>query len=222
MHQPAAAQVEPLPQLVHRQIGGQIAVDIAQDLVDLGIGTGVGLPHFRALAQHPSVELHHDLQKERLGQHLGPKLPAALALLQCVQQLQQPGPVVLIPGEQIGVLLPAARKAPLQPPPLQRVGLDPENDPGIRRLAPDDRLMDGVGGNEQQIAPGGGIAPPLHPVGQVSGEEQNELVKFVVVVGNGRIGAVFQMKEPERLLQIAPFVCLIGIDGHGRASFHVR
>ena len=43
VHQPAAAQVEPLPQLVHRQIGGQIVVDIAQDLVDLGIGTGVGM-----------------------------------------------------------------------------------------------------------------------------------------------------------------------------------
>ncbi len=47
-------------------------------------------------------------------------------------------------------------------------------------------------------------------------------MKFVIVVGNRRIGAVLQMKEPNGSLQIPPLVCLIGIDGHGRASFHVR
>ena len=130
-------------------------------------------------------------------------------LLQLLDEPHVLQPPLGVEPQQVKALLPGDVKAAVQrlagvSPAGQPLPAQPDDHPfiGLRRV--DDGPVDHVVLHQQQVPGTEKVGDALHHIGDLAAQQQDQLVKLMVMVVQLLRPAVLQMEQAEVLVQIAP------------------
>ena len=209
VHEIVPAQVKPAGQGLHRQLLLQMGSDIAQDLLHLGIAAVGGRVLGGMVLQNVPVDGDEQLQKGGVGQ----QLMAELLIPQCLLQLADQAHILQPPlrglAQQVESPLPGHIKAGAQAlargaAVLQIVSVEPQNDPLIGLRGVDAGHMDHVVLHQQNVPGPEEVAHTLYHIGHPTAQQEDDLIKFMVVVLHLLRPGVLEMEETKIFMEVPP------------------
>ena len=223
MHEVVAAEIEPLGEALHGQLLLQVGGDVFEDLLNLGVHpVAVPLLLGGAAAEDVPVYADEQLLAERVRQTAGSELLRPQGFLQALNILHVLQTPLRVGAQQVKAPVPDGVEAGVQglfrvAPVRQPLPAQPDHNPFIGLRGVDDGPVDHVVLHQQHVPGAEKIGHALHHIGNLAAQQQDQLVKFVVVVVQLWRAAVLQVKQAEALVKIAPLSHLAPIQ-HGFTS----
>ena len=172
-----------------------------------------------AVSDHIPVELDQQPEKAGPGQQVPAEAPVLQSLLQPLQQPGQPPPLLPVRAHQGELPLPGQAEAGGQVLPpgaagLEKAGVQVDHHPLIGAVRVGHRPVDQVVAHQQHVPGLQKVGPALDDVAGPAGEEDDNLVKLMVVVLHLLHPHVPEVEQPEVLVEIAPAL-VVGRLEHG-------
>ena len=207
-HHVVLADVEPLRQLVDGQRLCQVQVQVLQQGDHLAVSPGGAHP---VPAPDNTVHLHHQLGELRLCQQRRTVAALPDRLRQRLKQRPDPAAVLVAVYILECLLRPSEALRGIAVPRRQRPQVfrrDVQDHPLVVVPRRHHRPVDAAAPHQHEVAGIQLIPFALHGIARLSRQQDNNLMKGVVVIFNVFAPSICQMEQAKRLLQVASLLIL--------------